>query len=204
MRFWKHWLFKDKKKSCIFFFFLCVFTSSKFIFSGLLKVHCVEGFIISLFVPSMQYNKNWKNSDPPKIHSWQFELTLLLEQNGTVQECRYWFILHKCSSTYSVFILELFFVCFLSFGSWLMTAMIFCFDVFLNVVAHGSVKIMLLSSMQILKYDGLTVWQCCSSLFVSPFSSFFNLKKSLFIFLQSSMMRAILRRHCYLIFNLFK
>lgn len=84
-----------------------------------------------------------------------------------------------------------------------MTAMILCFDVFLNVVAHGSVKIMLLSSMHILKYDGLTVWQCCSSLFVSPFPSFFNLKKSLFIFLQSSIMRAILRRHCYLIFNLF-
>lgn len=54
-----------------------------------------------------------------------------------------------------------------------MTAMIFCFDVFLNVVAHGSVKIMLLSSMQILKYDGLTLWQCCSSLLVSPFPSFF-------------------------------
>lgn len=34
-------------------FFLCVFTSSKFIFSCLLKAHCVEGFIIT-FVPSMQ------------------------------------------------------------------------------------------------------------------------------------------------------
>lgn len=38
----------------------------------------------------------------------------------------------------------------------------FCF-VFLNVVSHGSLEKMLLSSMQILKYD-LTVWQCCSSL----------------------------------------
>lgn len=34
-------------------FFLCVFTSSKFIFSCRLKAHCVEGFIIT-FVPSMQ------------------------------------------------------------------------------------------------------------------------------------------------------
>lgn len=51
------------------FFFLCVFTSSKFIFNCLLKVHCVEGFIMTLFVPSMQYNKNWKNSNPPKMHS---------------------------------------------------------------------------------------------------------------------------------------
>lgn len=57
-----------------------------------------------------------------------------------------------------------------------MTAMIFFFDVFLTVVAHGSVKIMLLSSMQLLKYDGLTVWQCCSSLLVSPLPFFFNLK----------------------------
>lgn len=183
MALWKHWLFKDKKN--LVFFFVCVFTSSKFIFSCLLKVHCVEGFIMTLFVPSMLYNKTGKNSNPPKMHSWQFELTLLLGQNGTVQECRYWFILRQCSSTYSVFILELlFFFCLLSFGSWLMTAMVFCFAVFLNVVAHGSVKIMLLSSMQILKYDGLTVWQCCSSLLVSPFPSFFfNLLKWLFFFI---------------------
>lgn len=57
-------MFKDKKN--LVFFFLCVFTSSKFIFSCLLKVHCVEGFIMTLYVPSMQYNKNWKNSHPPK------------------------------------------------------------------------------------------------------------------------------------------
>lgn len=41
---------EDKQKYCIFF---CVFTSSKFIFSCLLKAHCVEGFII-IFIPSMQ------------------------------------------------------------------------------------------------------------------------------------------------------
>lgn len=63
-----------------------------------------------------------------------------------------------------------------------MTAMIFCFEVFLNVVTHGSVKIMLLSSMQILKYDGLTVWQCSTSWFF-PFPLFFLiLKKVTFYF----------------------
>lgn len=42
-------LIEDKK----ILYFFCVFTSSKFIFSCLLKAHCVEGFII-IFVPSMQ------------------------------------------------------------------------------------------------------------------------------------------------------
>lgn len=54
-----------------------------------------------------------------------------------------------------------------------MTAMIFCFDVFLNVVAHGSVKIMLLSSMQILKYDGLYGSVVAASWFL-PFPLFFK------------------------------
>lgn len=40
-----------EEKQILYFF--CVFTSSKFIFSCLLKAHCVEGFIIT-FVPSMQ------------------------------------------------------------------------------------------------------------------------------------------------------
>lgn len=35
----KHWSFEDKQ----ILYFFCVFTSSKFIFSCLLKVHCVEG-----------------------------------------------------------------------------------------------------------------------------------------------------------------
>lgn len=106
---------------------------------------------MTLFVPSMQYNKNWKTWN--FLHSWQFELILLLGQNGTVQECRYWIpVSVNLQSLFRCSILELFFVHFLSFGSWLMTAMIFCFYVFLYVVAHGSVKIMLLSSMQILKY----------------------------------------------------
>lgn len=53
-----------KQKSLYFFVCLQVVY---FISSCLLKFRCVEGFIMTLFIPSMQWTMNWKNSDQPNI-----------------------------------------------------------------------------------------------------------------------------------------